>query len=133
MSTFQYPNAEGGRLYHVDARALIYSNGKFSLPSNPDEIIDSSDLLYRGISNSQAGERAESNYCSQIKDYFDEIRWISKDKKLIDGGVNAPTENIFFEQGDKFSLKEYGTQFYYDGKFDNEEEFSTTFETTSLS
>lgn len=131
-SSYVYPSAKGGRLYHIDARALIYSNGQYTLPSDPDSILDSHELFYRCISNSQAGERAESNYSKQIKDYFDEVRLISKDNRLVDGSLNKPSNDSFFQAGDSFSLKDYGNQFHYGGKFDNEKSFSTEFAITSL-
>lgn len=131
-ASYSFPLTKGGRLYHVDARALIYRNDKFTLPSDPDSILDSNVALYRCISNSQAGDRAESNYSSQIKDYFDEVRLISKDNRLVNGSTNTPTSESFFQSGDSFSLKDYESQFHYNGKFDNEKTFSTTFTITSL-
>ncbi len=128
---FQYPTEAGGRLYHIDARALEYYGNYFVLPKDPDEVLTSSNMFYRCITNSQAGTRAESNYkVNDIKDYFDEVRLIAKNNVKIDGN-NIPNGDTFFKVGDTFKLTDYASQFY-EGRLDNQKTFSTEFTIVSL-
>lgn len=129
--SYQFPTEEGGRLYHIDARALEYSNNSFFLPEDPDEVMTSSESFFRGITNTQSGERAESNYnVPGLNDYFDEVRWISKDGKKVDGNA-APSNSSLFKVGDSFSFDNYKNQFVND-KLDNGKNFSTTFKILSI-
>ena len=133
--TYAYPNASGGRLYHVDGRILKFYDDEqtFELPSDPDFLFHYAGMAYRCITNSQSGSRSESSFkVSGIKDYFDEIRLISKDKRLINGTSNLPNIDSLFVQGDRFSLADYANQFYYGGKLDNEKDFSIEFEIVNL-
>ncbi len=128
---YQFPTDEGGRLYHVDARLLKYDNGSFSLPDDPDEVISSNGLYFKGITNTQSGERAESSYnVKGLNNYFDEIRWISKDKNKINGN-NSPSNASLFKEGDSFSISNYEEQFV-EGKLDSQNAFSTSFEILSI-
>ncbi len=132
---YAYPNAKGGRLYHVDGRLLQYfdEGERFELPSDPDFILDYQGMSYRCITNSQAGERAESHYkVSEILDGFDEIRFISKDGTLINGNTNLPSENSLFYPGDTFSFHKYQSQFNATNSFNCGKTFSTQFEIVSL-
>lgn len=124
--TLSFPEIEGARLYHADARVLYYQNSKLSLPSNPDDILNSNTSIFRAITNSQSGSRKESTYgVTGLEDYFDEIRLISKDKTKIDGN-NKMKDSTLFYVGDSFSMEEYGSQFVK-GKLDNKKTFSTKF------
>lgn len=133
-TVYSYPSEAGGRLYHIDSRLLHYydESDSFSLPSDPDIVLNSSEYFYRCITNTQAGERAETKYkVSSIKDYFDEIRLISSDKDLIDGNNRFDTSALF-KKDDSFKLSDYASQFHYDGKFDNQKNFSLEFTILSL-
>ncbi len=133
-TVYSYPSEAGGRLYHIDSRLLHYydESDSFSLPSDPDIVLNSSEYFYRCITNTQAGERAETKYkVSSIKDYFDEIRLISSDKDLIDGN-NRFDASALFKKDDSFKLSDYASQFHYDGKFDNQKNFSLEFTILSL-
>lgn len=121
-----FPEIEGGRLYHADARVLYYQNSKLSLPSDPDDVLHSNTLIFRAITNSQSGSRKESTYgVTGLEDYFDEIRLISKDKTKIDGN-NSMANSTLFHAGDSFAMEEYASQFVK-GKLDNKKTFSTEF------
>ena len=129
--SYSFPSSSGARLYHVDARVLRYENNSFALPSDPDEVMDSSSFYYRGITNSQAGSRAESSFGVEgLEDYFDEIRLISKDKVKVDG-AHIPQENALFKAGDDFKIEDYPSQFF-EGGFDSKETFSTQFKIVSI-
>ena len=129
--SYSFPSSSGARLYHVDARVLSYENNSFSLPNDPDEVMTSSKQYYRLITNSQAGERAESNYgVKGLEDYFDEVRLISKDNVKVDG-FDIPSENSLFKVGDAFKFEDYSSQFF-EGGLDSKKTFSTQFEIVSI-
>ncbi len=128
---YSFPSEEGGRLYHIDARLLSYDNGTFALPNDPDEVLTSNGLYYKGITNTQSGDRAESAYnIDGLSNYFDEVRWISKNNKKINGN-NSPSNSSLFSEGDSFALSSYEEQFV-DGKLDSKKAFSTSFEILSI-
>jgi len=90
----------GVRIYHVDARlgeASIVSSRygeslRITVPSDPDDVLSTTTSnLYRFISNTESGERAETSLGSYVglanstrADKFDEIRLLRGDKAVSD-------------------------------------------------
>lgn len=117
-------NSSGGRLYHVDAR-LAYLNGtSFKLFDDPDDFLTSNKTVFRAITNSEQGNRSEQNYGLINSNYFDEIRWISADKKYLNdyeliSQFPFPSKKVeshassssLFKENDTFSLSSYSKQF----------------------
>ena len=107
------PSSNGGRLYHVDARLCKYS-GMFTLFSDPDDVMSNSDYIFRVISNSESGDRAEINLSqdmtSTLKNEWDEIRWISADKSYLSANTLASNSSLF-KKGNTFSIASYANQF----------------------
>lgn len=133
----------GGRLYHVDARLGNYDTmtGKVTLFSNPDDAFTSSTnytSLFQVISNSESGSRAESAYMSDSScNKFDEIRWISADKRYLSATSTANTSSLF-KAGNEFKIENYASSFnktvensttYY---MNCKQTFSTSFKIQSI-
>lgn len=121
----------GGRLYHVDARLAYGENGSYTLFDDPDDALSYSGKVAKIITNSIRGTASESVMGLSGANSFDEIRWISKDGRLLDYGRNRIDENALFLEGDSFSLTEYGNQFV-DGKLDSGKNFTTTFTISAI-
>lgn len=105
----------GGRIYHVDGRLMLYSGGALSMCTDPDAAARSTGRysVFRGISNSEAGERAENKYDTSLPDSanaWDEIRLISADKRML-SNQNKALASSFFQKGSTFSLSSYSAQF----------------------
>lgn len=137
---------KGGRLYHVDARlARIEEHQEGSLFTytatvydDPDDAWNESERgkILNAISNTHEGQRSESELFSMDPeaDYYDEIRWISADKRFIDSnpdGQNRPDAESLFREGDAFLLDEYADQFN-GGGFNCDKPFAYGFEIVSI-
>lgn len=110
----------GARIYHVDNRVVNVAKDEknnqyhYSLYSDPMTPFEegNTDTIYKVISNSETGSRAESNYTGMPSeaDAFDEIRLISQDGNLL-STTNVASTAALFKQGDTFSLEQYKSQF----------------------
>lgn len=137
-------SGNGGRLYHVDARLGKYANfssNSVTLYSDPDEPFTtdtSSTTLIQYITNNEGGSRAESSYTGNAKENaFDEIRWISRDKRHL-STRNVANTNSLFRANDAFKITDYKSSFnqtsvddttYY---FNIQKTFSTSFTINSI-
>lgn len=121
----KHVEGNGARIYHVDNRVVnVYQNEAknyvyelYDDPSTPFEE-GNTDLIYKVISNSESGSRAESNYgLSKEADAFDELRLISAENRLLSTS-NPVSYNALFQKGSTFSVDGYRTQFN-NAKFNN--------------
>ncbi len=108
---------KGIRMLHIDNR-LAYVNGytstsyQVSLFSDPDEVLTTTQKLIKPISNSESGYRSESSFYGLPSSYdaFDEIRVISKDKRILSQTNEANTSTLF-QSGDSFNISNYYNSF----------------------
>ncbi len=130
-------DGDGARLYHVDNRVCKVTReddgNHFALyddPITPFED-DNTDEIYRVISNSEAGSKAESHYGLDTScNAYDEIRMISRNKAIL-STTNPATKSALFRQGDTFSLTDYKSQFN-GTTFNNKNSCSYTLSITSI-
>lgn len=130
---------KGGRIYHVDNRILeVDENKHFYFPEDPDHILQSTgNNLYGVITNTEKGTSAEKAITHEdcyIKDEWDQLRWISKDKRKLakydsntkheaEYGKNDELSRLFMA-GDMFSLNMYSASFV-GGKLDSGKNFNS--------
>lgn len=124
----------GGRLYHVDARLGLYDpeDGSFAIPEDPDSLLDEAydGRVVQVISNSEEGSYSEEGFGLPFFGKYDEIRWITKDRKKVSLS-DRPTSSSLFKEGDAFLFKNYRTQFV-NGSFDCGKDFAYDFVVESL-
>lgn len=123
------PTAVGARIYHVDAR-LAKGFGIFSLGflESPDDVFSPSvDSLSRIVSNTDESVLPNIVHGPYYRDEWDEIRWISADKRKIDGlsGQGEEANARLFLDGSSFSSAEYASSFV-GGALDNGKAFSSS-------
>ncbi len=108
----------GARIYHVDNRVVnVYQDSKqnyvYELYDDPLTPFKegNTDRIYKVISNSESGSRAESNYgLPSEADAFDEVRLISAENNLLSTS-NPVSNSALFQKGSTFTLDGYRTQF----------------------
>ena len=124
----------GGRLYHVDARLGLYDpeDGSFAIPEDPDSLLDEAydGRVVQVISNSEEGSYSEEGFGLPFFGKYDEIRWITKDRKKVSLS-DRPTSSSLFKEGDAFLFKNYRTQFV-NGRLDCGKDFAYDFVVESL-
>ena len=136
---------KGIRMLHIDNRLgynnssssynPYYSNYNVTMFSDPDEVLTTTKKLIKPINNSESGQRSESSYYGLDSSYdaYDEIRVISKDKRVLSTNNTANT-NTLFKSGDSFNINDYYAQFAnsttssntYTVKFNNGKSFPYT-------
>lgn len=121
----------GARVYHADARLVkLTSDGNdqydVELPNDPDSFVDDNEgKYYMFVTNTESlndSRPVESYFLSDADNSWDEIRWISANKKILNSYSN--NEGRLFKNGSTFSLEDYKEQFV-SSKFDNKESFSS--------
>lgn len=121
----------GARVYHADARLVkLTSAGNdqydVELPDDPDSFVDDTEgKYYMFVTNTESpndSKTVESYFLSDADNSWDEIRWISANKNILDS--YSDNEGRLFTNGSTFSLKDYKEQFV-SSKFDNKESFSS--------
>lgn len=133
---------KGIRMLHIDNR-LAYVNSytstsyQCSLFPDPDDILTTTQKLIKPITNSESGSRSESSFYGLPSSYdaFDEIRVISKDKRVL-SQTNEANSSTLFKAGDSFNISDYYASFpnkslnsdktTYTVKFNNGKKFPYT-------
>lgn len=96
------------------------------LPDDPDSFVDDNEgKYYMFVTNTESpndSKTVESYFLSDADNSWDEIRWISANKKILDS--YSDNEGRLFTNGSTFSLEDYKKQFV-SSKFDNKESFSS--------
>lgn len=127
---------KGIRMLHIDSRLAlsnrVISSGQdddreieLTMPEDPDEVLTTTSPLVQFISNTESGERAESEVYGFPKTYdaFDELRVISADKIKLSQNSIAGSRTLF-KSGNVFTIEDYQNSFPSKNKFDNGESFS---------
>ncbi len=107
----------GARVYHVDNRMIkvtptdySYEYSIYDDPYTPFEE-GNTDRIYKVISNTESGSRAESSYgLPSESDAFDEIRLISANGTAC-SKTNPASNSTLFKKDSTFSLNQFRSQF----------------------
>lgn len=140
-------SGNGGRLYHVDNRLAKYNSyntstgyANISIYSDPDSAFsssNSSDMLIKWITNSEAGSNSEIQFGQSSSAKFDELRWISADKNKLSYNNPADTSSLFSALS-TFSISSFSSQFNTSTinsqtkYFNSQKSFSTSFTISSI-
>lgn len=140
-------SGNGGRLYHVDNRLAKYNSyntstgvANISIYSDPDSAFtsaNSSDMLIKWITNSEAGSNSEIQFGQNNATKYDELRWISADKTKL--SYSNPADNFsLFKTSSSFSISSFSSQFNSSAVnnttkyLNSNKDFSTSFTISSI-